>query len=112
MISTKPTDSTNTAKPDFLFQMQMDGIQRMSWDLYKSIPNGTDVTFWRVWVDQDDYGVWFQMRVHATAINEMSVAACPPQLLSFDIARTDWSKLVGLGYDRVENIVKQLKQEG
>jgi hypothetical protein len=110
MISTKPTDSTNTAKPDFLFQMQMDGIQRMSWDLYKSIPNGTDVTFWRVWVDQDDYGVWFQMRTRP-AINEMSVAASPPQLLSFDIARTDWSKLVGLGYDRVENIVKQLKQE-
>lgn len=107
MISTEPS----TERIDFTIQMQMDGVQRTSWDLCKSIPNRTEV-FWRVWVDQDDYdyGVWFQMRSRP-AINERSVAVGTPQLLTFDQARSEWSKLVGLGYDRVGNIQRILKQE-
>lgn len=107
MTSTKPsTDSI-----DFVFQMQIDGVQRVSWDLCKSNPpHCFDVAFWRVWVDLDDHGAWFQMRARPE-INKMSVAVSSPQLLSFDQARSEWSKLVWLGYDRVGNIVKQLKQE-
>lgn len=102
---------TSTNSIDFVFQMHIDGVQRVSWDLCKSNPpHRFDVSFWRVWVDQDDHGVWFQMRARPE-INKMSVAISPPKLLSFDTARSEWSKLVGHGYDRVVNIVKQLKQE-
>lgn len=98
---------------DIRIQMQIDGIQRISWDLNRSTPNEftSRTLFWRVWVQQDSDKFWFQLRERPSINAASTPQSMPMGIMSRDAARREWMLLVDTGYDVVGNIQKMLKQE-